>query len=86
MKGRYRNPKPHRYVNQKDHGNKIFVFRRTDENGVWMEHNPLLEPVQEVFVHFGLLLKWRKFKGQAPAVPRWHAGDENGPRKLYGVG
>lgn len=33
-----------------------------------MEHNPLLEPVQEVFVHFGLLLKWRKFKGQAPAL------------------
>ena len=33
-----------------------------------MEHNPLLEPLQEVFVHFGLLLKWRKFKGQAPAL------------------
>ena len=44
------------------------MFRRTDENGVWMEHNPLLEPVQEVFVHFGLLLKWRNFKGQAPAL------------------
>ncbi|CAE7884791.1 unnamed protein product, partial [Symbiodinium sp. KB8] len=56
------------YTNVKEHGNKIFVFLKTDENGVWMEHDPLLAPKEKVFVHFGLLVKWRKFKGQPPAL------------------
>ncbi|CAE7191148.1 unnamed protein product [Symbiodinium necroappetens] len=40
------------YTNVKEHGNKIFVFLKTEK----------------VFVHFGLLVKWRKFKGQPPAL------------------
>ena len=67
-----------RYTNVKEHGNKIFVFLKTDENGVWMEHAPL-GAKGEGFRSLRALGQVAEVQGTASSfVPPGHAGVEDG--------